>query len=123
MLIDDSEIDNYVAQRILAHSGFCKNILVYTSAKAAIEHFSNVSNNGVKDFLPEIIFVDLNMPIVDGFQFLDLLQKTDFPKDHLKVIVLTASLNPADQEKAMKYKQVIGFLSKPLTEETLLKLK
>lgn len=123
MLIDDEGIDNFINEKMIKTFSFAENVLIHTSAKSALEFLKNVSLiDNAKDFYPEFIFVDLNMPMLDGFQFLDLLQKSDYPEKHVKVFILTASLNPVDQEKAKEYNQVIGFLQKPLSRETLLKI-
>ncbi len=123
MLIDDESIDNFVNEKIIKAYAFAKNVLIHTSAKSGLEFLNNLAVMGYPaSLIPDFIFLDLNMPMIDGFQFLDLLQESELPKKNVKVIVLTASLNPTDQQKATKYKQVVGFFQKPLSEETLLKL-
>jgi CheY-like chemotaxis protein len=79
-------------------------------------------NISLKEF-PAVIFLDINMPILDGFQFLEELEKYDADfVNNLKVVMLTSSINPEDEEKARKSRLVAEFLHKPLTEDSLKKL-
>ncbi len=120
MLIDDASIDNFVNEKIIKAYAFAKNVLIHTSAKSGLEFLKNIA---VIDYpaslIPDFIFLDINMPIMDGFQFLDMLQGLPLMPKPLKVIILSASLNPADIEKSHEYPQVVGFFHKPLTETNL----
>ena len=120
MLIDDNEIDNFINEKIIKASLFSENVYVHTSSKSALEFLKNIETSKTllaKDFLPTYIFLDINMPLLDGFQFLDEFEKfsPDFV-NNMKVVMLTTSLNPSDIEKSRKYKSVVKFLHKPLTE-------
>lgn len=126
MLIDDNEIDNLINQKMIEAANICDRIFVHTGAKSAIEFLKNmekVSLASVEGFLPEIIFLDIDMPLMDGFQFLDEFEKlTEVTKEHCKVIMLTSSLNPLDMQKAKKNKLITKYLNKPLSQENLKKL-
>lgn len=122
MLIDDSEIDNFINQKMIEGCNFAENVYVHTSSKSALEFLKNFDRNGVfpKELTPGIIFLDINMPIMDGFQFADEFQKFGQDlKDVIKIVFLTTSLNPQDQEKAMKTPGVLKYINKPLTREHL----
>lgn len=122
MLIDDNELDNFVNQKIIEGNNFAEKIYVNSSGRSATEFIQNIlviSNNDT-DLMPEVIFVDLNMPIMDGFQFIEkfeLLINTSTKK--FKLIILTTSINQEDKKKALKFKNNILFLNKPLTDESL----
>lgn len=123
MLIDDNEIDNFINEKIIKACLFAENVYVHTSSKSALEFFKNIAsaqNQLPKDFLPSYIFLDINMPLLDGFHFLDEFEKfpDGFKKD-IKVVMLTTSLNPSDVDKSAGYKSVAKFLHKPLTENEL----
>jgi CheY-like chemotaxis protein len=126
MLIDDNEIDNLINQKMIEASDICENIFVHSGAKGAIEFLKNIEKlaKGPLDlYLPEVIFLDIDMPLMDGFQFLDEFEKlSDVIKTNCKVVMLTSSLNPQDMNKAKKNKFVLKYLNKPLTQENLKKI-
>lgn len=126
MLVDDNEIDNLINQKMIEASDLCENIFVHSGAKSAIEFLKNIeklAKGPIDMFLPEIIFLDIDMPLMDGFQFLDEFEKlSDTIKAHCKIIMLTSSLNPQDMNKAKKNQYVLKYINKPLTQENLKKI-
>lgn len=125
LLIDDNDIDNFINERMIKGCRFAEITYVTTSTRSAVEFLRNLTANTAIPLgvFPTVIFLDINMPILDGFQFLAELEKfdADFVKN-LKVVMLTSSINPEDEEKARKSPLVHAFLNKPLTEESLNKL-
>jgi CheY-like chemotaxis protein len=124
MLIDDSEIDNFINQKMIEGHNFAERIYVHTGSKSALEFLLNFERAHLpEELLPEIIFLDINMPIMDGFQFAEEFQKSS-PRiyDKVKIVFLTSSLNPLDQKRAMAVRGVYSFLNKPLTKDHLEKL-
>ncbi|MBX7203019.1 MAG: response regulator [Bacteroidia bacterium] len=121
MLIDDSEIDNFINQKMIEGHNFAERIYVHTGSKSALEFLQNFERAHLpEELLPQIIFLDINMPIMDGFQFAEEFQKSS-PKinDKVKIVFLTSSLNPMDQKRAMAVRGVYSFLNKPLTKDHL----
>lgn len=122
LLIDDNDIDNFINERMVKGCAYAEVVYINTSTRSALEFLKNLTVNPAvtPEMYPTVIFLDINMPILDGFQFLAELEKFDYDfVKNLKVIMLTSSINPADQEKAMRSKLVSGFLHKPLTQEAL----
>ncbi len=122
MLIDDNELDNFINQKTIEANHFANKVYITSGSKSALEFLKNLEISGSKNFniFPEVIFVDLNMPMIDGFQFIENL-KTLLPNKfaELKVVILTSSITPSDKERALKISKDIMFLNKPLTKEML----
>lgn len=125
MLIDDNEIDNLINQKMIEAAVIAENIYTHTSAKSAIEFLRNVESLDVADkVLPDIIFLDIDMPLMDGFQFLDEFEKLgNGVKKKSKIVMLTSSINPQDSARSKKYASVKQYLNKPLTHESILTLE
>ena len=122
MLIDDNELDNFINQKIIESSLFSKKIYVNSSGVSALEFLKNllVAEKLVSDLMPAVIFIDINMPLMDGFQFIDeYLKLPKNTKRKTKLIILTSSINPSDREMSVKYGDIITFINKPLNEESL----
>lgn len=122
LLLDDNELDNFINKKIIESCHFSKNIYVNSSGKGALEFLQNIME--MKDFsdivFPEVIFIDLNMPIINGFQFIELLNNASFKQEKkCKLVVLTSSLHPDDKKRIAEISKDIQFINKPLTEETL----
>lgn len=116
MLIDDNEIDTFINQKVIEFNRFAKKLVTCSSGREALDHLQNSSVNDI----PDIIFLDLNMPVVDGFRF--LFEFSKFPPEVRKkssIVVLTSSDNMRDKEKVEVNPDVIKFLSKPLNEQKL----
>lgn len=126
MLIDDSDIDNFINQKMIEGCNFAENVYVHTSSKSALEFLKNFDRTGAfpSELRPGVIFLDINMPIMDGFQFADEFQKFGKElKESIKIVFLTTSLNPQDQERALKTPGVHKYINKPLTREHLSEIK
>jgi CheY-like chemotaxis protein len=118
MLVDDNDTDNFISKRIIEITKFAKNVEIKNSGKSALEYLEEHKDD--PDHLPNIIFLDINMPIVDGFVFLYEFEKfSDIVKDKCKVIILSSSDNKRDIDKIVNNDHVIKFITKPLTESAL----
>ena len=122
MLLDDNELDNFINQKTLEANSFANKIYVNTSSKSALEFLTNLETSSSNEFdiFPQIIFMDINMPMIDGFQFIDNF-KNKFPKrfKSTRIVILTSSLSINDREKSKSISEDTIFLNKPLTEEAL----
>ena len=118
MLVDDNDTDNFISRRIIEISKFASDVEIKNSGKSALEYLEINKEN--PDLLPEIIFLDINMPIVDGFVFLYEFENfNDLVKNKCKVIILSSSDNMRDINKIINNDHVIKFITKPLTETAL----
>lgn len=122
MLVDDNDTDNFISKRIIEITKFANEVEIKNSGKSALEYLE--ANKDNPDRLPDIIFLDINMPIVDGFVFLYEFEKfSDLVKNKSKVIILSSSDNKRDIDKIVNNDHVIQFITKPLTERALSEIK
>lgn len=116
ILLDDNQLDNMVNSKIIESNRFAAQITAFEKGSIVLNYLRNEDFNQ----LPDIIFLDIMMPEMDGFQFLDEFEKLP-PEIHsrVKVIMLSTSESFKDLNRANKNRFVYKFLNKPLTEEVL----
>jgi len=118
MIIDDSEIDRYLHERIIKNGLFAEEIITFNSATKAIAYLESIKKDA--DKLPDVIFLDIHMPVMNGFDFLDAFLK--FPenvKDLCKIVMLSSTLSHEDHLRMKGYPIILKFFNKPLSEEML----
>lgn len=126
LLIDDDEITNFINTENIEELGAAEHVIVCTNGLEALEYLkeAHAATPKLGYYRPELIFLDLNMPVMNGFEFLDkyeLLYATD---DECKVItMLTTSMRKEDVERALKLNHVVkGYIEKPLTKERIIEV-
>lgn len=122
MIIDDDEIHNYLFSKRLTNVGFTDNVIEFTKASDALTYLKN--NIRTKENLPDVIFLDLQMPVFDGWDFInvyeELKEKTD---KEILLFTLSSSVNPKDLTKAKNNQHVVEYIQKPLMEDELFIMK
>jgi len=114
LLIDDNYIDNFVTRKILESGKFAENIIVHQSPQDAL----NLMRYGT--LKPDVIFLDIRMPGMSGFEFLEEYDKIEMEnKENVKIFMLSSSLDPTDMNNSLKSRYVAQFIHKPLTYEAL----
>ena len=118
MLVDENSMDNFIHKRLIESAGFAGEVITFESSKEGLQFLTAGKN------LPQIIFLDIHMPGMNGFEFLEAMM--DLPetvKHHCRVIMLSTSESFKDLNKANKSPFVRKFLNKPLTIEVLSAIK
>jgi len=121
MVIDDNEIDLYIAEMLMATTGFAEKVVCVSSAREALAYLKSL--NADPDSLPQFIFLDINMPEMTGFDFLNEYQH--LPENIRKkciIMMLTTSLDEDDRTQAESNQFVRKFLNKPLDRDKLAQL-
>jgi CheY-like chemotaxis protein len=117
LLVDDDQICNLISSKTLEKMGFANEIHTALNGKEAINLFNDYYNR--TKTLPDLILLDLNMPIMDGFGFLEAFNRLNLPnKGNVKIIIVTSSQNPDDVRRVNEL-GVSHILSKPVTETKL----
>jgi len=118
MAIEDSEIDQYVIEQMMKRSSFAEQISICGSAQDALDKLDSFTANS--EDMPQLIFLDIPMPNMNGFAFLtELEKKYGHIKDLMSVIILTTSLDPIDRTTSNSYSNIKMYLNKPLTIDKL----
>lgn len=121
MLVDDDGIDNFINEKMITTSFFSNKVLVFNSVKDALDYL--VKNHDQEDLIPNIIFLDLNMPLQNGFDFLDayegLAKSMPLLDKKCKIMVLSSSVSPNDIDRVSLNPRVYKYLNKPLTDQYL----
>ena len=119
LLIDDNEINNVMHERLIEIAGFGEKIVVMPSGVDALTYLKNEVVNDLSK-VPDIIFLDIRMPIIDGFGFLaEYVQLPETITRKPKVVMLSSTLDEQDYDKAKGFPQVVSFLVKPLSVDKL----
>jgi len=118
-IVDDDDVIIFLTNKLIAANEFCDNVETFLSAESALIKLKEVLSTKVE--VPDAIFFDLNMPIFNGWQFIEEFQKIPGAKQ-IPCFVFTTSIDSADKNKALKYKIIKDFITKPLTPQKLDKI-
>lgn len=113
LLVDDDEGVNFLNKYLLNDSKVAASISTAINGREALKL---VSDSGI---CPDIIFLDINMPVMDGFEFLENFREQSPCFSNSKVYMLTSSLRDSDRARAAMYECVVDYLEKPLSEEAI----
>jgi CheY-like chemotaxis protein len=121
LLVDDDNATNFYHQIVLEEWGKAKNIYVSINGKEAINFLKE--HKSFRYERPSLILLDVNMPVMNGFEFLEAYRTLDEDlKASFVIVMLTTSLHPNDQNEAKRFEELKGYINKPLTVEELEKI-
>ena len=110
MVVDDDEVNNFILNELLKEENIADTVLIKSSVDSAIGHLRECEDQ----HLPQVILLDINMPIKDGFDFLEEYYENGLDKNPTSIILLTSSLFEKDKAVVGKYEKVLDFVIKPL---------
>ncbi len=117
-IIDDDPIFIYGTKRLMTEVDFCENVLVFENGQDAIDGLNEITASGEK--LPSVIFLDLNMPIMNGWEFLeDFVKITNHNREKVTIFIISSSVDPRDLERVKNYKVVNNYILKPISSNDL----
>lgn len=117
LIIDDDAIVLFVQEKMLNRCGFSDKLYSFKEAPNALKFLQDQSTE--EEFL---ILLDINMPKMNGWEFLDALEEY-ITSENIQVIMVSSSIDQYDKQKAENYQNVIGFIEKPITAENCKKIK
>lgn len=123
LCIDDDPIALMLCKKVITKAEFSKELITAQNGEEALSYFNTLKNTTPTDLnnkKPSLIFLDLNMPVMGGWEFLDLFSTPNYSDfNTTNVIILSSTIDPDDLEKAKTYPMILDFLSKPVTTQML----
>lgn len=117
IVIDDSKLDCFIAEKIIRNSGKTENVKTFLQAREALEY---IAHTQPEESVQTIILVDIQMPVMNGFEFVEAFE--ELPNEirrHYTLYVISSSINDNDLNRVQNYASVKQFINKPLTTANL----
>jgi len=115
-IIDDDPVFVFGIKRIIQLTDFCNGFQVYWNGKEALDHFHAIIENGEK--VPEEIILDINMPVMDGWKFLEEFTKIQ-AKNPITIYIVTSCIDSADSKRAQQFEDITNYLVKSIAVDKL----
>ncbi|WP_269227589.1 response regulator [Flavobacterium eburneipallidum] len=119
LCIDDDPIALMLCKMVISKTMFSNEIITAKNGLEGLNYFKNLKENN-ESKQPQLILLDLNMPIMGGWEFLDSFSTQEYDTyNSTKIIILSSTIDPDDLEKSKNYAMVLDFLPKPISKEML----
>lgn len=115
-IIDDDKLSIKLMSMLISKNKFCEEIISFNNSQAALNELTKNCNDSAS--LPDVILLDLNMPLLDGWQFLDEFVQLPIKKE-ISIFIVTSSIDPSDIDMVKKYAIVKNYIMKPITAQKL----
>ena len=117
IVIDDSKLDCFIAEKIIRNTGVSNDVRSFTDAREALSYIKDKPAGSTNS---TVLIVDIQMPVMNGFEFIEAFEQLpQAVQDNYLVYVLSSSINENDLNRVRSYKSVKHFLNKPLNSSTL----
>jgi len=117
IVIDDSKLDCFIAEKVIRNTGKCESVQSFLQAKEALEY---IKKDIAEKPYPNIVLVDIQMPVMNGFQFVEEFEKLPAEiTNKYRLYVISSSINDVDLSKVHTYRSITEFLNKPITSNNL----
>ncbi len=121
MLVDDDEAINFINEKVIAMANCVEQVIIRENGQEAIDYLKKATQEG--DVIPSIILLDINMPIMNGWEFVEAYKELDASiRDQISLNILSTSFDPADEMRAFQEPEIDAFKRKPLTVDTIKEL-
>jgi CheY-like chemotaxis protein len=118
-IVDDDEIFQFTTKIKFEKLGLVEDVMIFNDGEEAIQFIQS----GNKEDMPEILLLDINMPIVDGWDFLELFEKVPKEKQQMmEILMLSSSINPDDVKRAEANAYVVDYITKPISDADVKKI-
>jgi len=115
-IVDDDPIFIFGAKRMMELSNFCNSFMIFKNGKEAIDNLKPIMQSC--ENIPDVILLDINMPIMDGWQFLDEFTTIESHKQ-ITIYIVSSSIDPMDINRVKRYESVSNYIVKPISIDTL----
>lgn len=120
LCVDDDKITLTLIKLVVSKAAFAEEIITRMNGKEALDYYSSLSESPSAAAYPELIFLDLNMPVMSGWDFLEEFSKNFYQQfNQTKIVIVSSSTDPDEKARAKNYPMIIDFLSKPISIHAL----
>lgn len=126
LLVDDDFATNFINKTLIKKTNITEHIQVVLNGKEAIDYLckqGKFESESDKFPQPQLIFLDINMPVMDGWEFIEAYKNLNLEnKENIIIVMLSSSFNPADKAKAESIAEIAAFKQKPMSKDSLLEI-